>query len=1064
MRRLPVRVLALAACVLAQSVMSSTQKPAGDVLSDALRQQLAAFDTSTDDAVTVIVELADEPAALHARRGGSRETQLNKIRTERGNVFSHLRRRGIDVGPKHAFELGYNGFSITLPASKLPLLATVPGVVGVHQNPEVIRESVHETLEINAQPELVYGVPAIQAPAAWASGYRGQGMRIAIIDDGVDYTHPDLGGCLGPGCKVVGGYDFVQLDNDPQEGYTPEGTPPVQMRDYHGTHVASIAAGAKGVAPDANILAVRVLGTGTISNLDTVMAGIEFALRNDVDVINMSIGFQNTTAHSSNPYAVMTGNVVSAGVVWVNSNGNDGASGPYRPNMYGASPLVIATGNADARPTGFPRTTVVATGQVLIGGAYGAPFPPALLGLALPVVDVGFGNTPAAYAGKGVAGKLAIASRGGAAGEDATFVNKGNQALAAGAAGLIISNNVAGDFTTAALAVPSFTVSQANGVIIRANPLVSVESFNPGPQIASGSSRGPTTDLVIKPDVSAPGTSVVAAVPLEVSATGYAALSGTSMASPHVAGAAVLLRQAHPEWTPTQVKLALMNTGRNLSTLTGVNFRAIEQGAGFINIERALAPALSASPGSLSFGQLGPSNGYSALRSVEVSAGGTYAVGVEWVRSYTGITATPSAAQVGAGQSTVGLTLSILPTAAAGEYEGYLTFTNTANAADSYRVPFLAVHAIPVSQFQLSKTFARSSAVNTDSVIVTFSAGQPLADWYLGSFPNATTGAHTRLSLNQGAVPAGTVQFNWDARGINATGGKINLIGVFSVGIHYRLVGSSTFSFGTAYGRMYIDSTAPTIFVDTGMPTLTNNPQLVVTGAVGDTGMWSFGEAGGGVFVNGARADLFSRSAEIFAANNELAYEKIVTLSEGANTIEVYAQDAAGNRSAITRSFSVVLDSIPPTITFSGARTYTVDEEVLVTCTATDSGSGVATTTCGGAPLLQSPAWLLPLGPTTVSATATDVAGNTTTASATATVIVTHDSLAALVARFAADAPGNSLYAKLDASEAAAARGNTGASNNILSAFQQEVNAQAGKTISAAHAALLASLAEALKR
>ena len=1064
MRRRSAPFVAFALCLLLQSAASSTQKPAPDVPSEALRQQLAVFDTSVEDAVSVIVELADEPAAVHARRGGSRETQLNKIRTERGNVFSQLRRRGIDVSPKHEFELAYNGFSMTLPANKLPLLADVPGIVGIHPNPEAIPESVHDTLEINAQPELVNGVPAIQAPAAWAAGYRGQGMRIAIIDDGVDYTHPDLGGCLGVGCKVVGGYDFVQLDNDPQEGYTPEGTPPVQNRDYHGTHVASIAAGLKGVAPDANILAVRVLGTGSISNLDTVMAGVEFALRNDVDVINMSIGFQNTTAHSNNPYAMLTGNVVSSGVVWVNSNGNDGASGPYRPNMYGASPLVIATGNADARPSGFPRTTVVATGQVLIGGSFGTPFPPALLGLALPVVDVGFGNTPAAYAGKDVAGKLVIASRGGAVGEDATFVNKGNQALAAGAAGLVISNNVAGDFATAALAVPSFTVSQANGLLIRANPLVTVESFNPGPQIAAGSSRGPTTDLLIKPDVSAPGTSVVAAVPLEVSPTGYAALSGTSMASPHVAGAAVLLRQAHPDWTPTQVKLALMNTSRNLSTLTGVTFRAIEQGAGFIDINRALQPALVASPGSLTFGQLGPSNAYSVLRQVAVSSGGDYAVGVEWVRTYTGITATPSVAQVGAGPATVGLTLSIQPAAPAGEYEGYLTFTNTTDAADKYRVPFLAVHAIPVSQFQLSKTFARSSAVNTDSVVVNFSAGVPLADWYLGSFPSAT-GAHTRLSLNQGAVPAGQVQFTWDARSVTLAGVKGNLGGVWSVGIHYRLVGSSTFSFGTAYGRMYMDSTAPQIFVDTGMPSLTNNPQLTVVGAVGDTGMWSFGEVGGGVFVNGQRADLYPRAPAVtFAANNELAYEKTITLAEGLNTIEVYAQDAAGNRSAVTRTFTVVLDSIPPVITFSGARTYTVDEEVLVTCTATDSGSGIATTTCGGAPLLQSPAWLLSLGPHTVSATATDVAGNTTTASATATVIVTHDSLAALTARFVGDVLGNSLYAKLDASEDAAASGNVGASNNMLSAFQNELAAQSGKKISAEQASLLAGLAEALKR
>lgn len=1055
-------------CLVLQIAGPAAQNPnRPEAPSDHLRQQLAAFDTSTDQPITVIVELGEQAGAANGRKGTERETQLNRIRTERGNVFSQLRRLGIAVSPRHEFELAYNGFSITLPANQLPLLASVPAIAGIHENPEAVRENDSDVIEIAAQPELVNGVPAIGAPAVWSAGHRGAGMRIGIIDDGVDYTHPDLGGCLGAGCKVIGGYDFIELDADPQEGYTTTttGTPPVSTttRDYHGTHVASIAAGLRGVAPEASIVAVRVLGSGNRSHLDTVMAGIEFAMRNDVDVINMSIGFQNTTAHSSNPYAVMTGNVVSAGVVWVNSNGNDGGSGPYRPNMYGASPLVIATGNADARPFGSPRTTLVATGQILIGGAYGTPFPASLLDRPVEVVDVGFGNTPAAYSGRDVAGKIALASRGGATGEDATFVNKGNQALTAGAAGLIISNNVAGDFSTAALAVPSFTVSQANGVLLRANPLVVVETFNAGPQMSTGSSRGPTTDLQIKPDVSAPGSSVVAAVPFEVSPSGYAALSGTSMASPHVAGAAVLLRQAHPTWTPTQVKLALMNTARTLHTVTGLTYRTIEQGAGFANIARALSPSLVANPGSVSFGQLGPATNYSATRQVEVTAtGGTYDVTVEWIRSYTGVTATPTVTQLAAGQHSVGLTVAATPTAASGEYEGFLTFTSTADPDDAYRVPFLFAHKIPVSQFQLSKTFARSSVAVPDTVDVSFSAGVELADWYLGSFPNATTGAHTRFTANQGPLAPGIKTHTWNVR--NATGGT--LTGLWSIGVHYRLAGASTFTFGTAYGRLYVDNVAPLIGLDAAVPALTNNPQLTIRGAVGDTGMWNFGEVGGAVYVNGQRADLYPRSPSVIFTgnNNELAFEITLTLSEGTNPITVYAQDSSGNRSAMTLTYSIVLDTVPPVITFTGARTYTVDEHVTITCTATDSGSGVASTTCGGAPLLDTDAWRLPLGPTTVSATATDLAGNSTTASASATVTVTYQSLIALTSRFTGGQVGGSLAAQLSAAANAAARGNTLAANNALAAYRNEVQAQTGKALTAEHAEALLRIAAGLSR
>jgi minor extracellular serine protease Vpr len=1053
MRRVSLLLAIALVCLGSQMTGSAGQRPTVHPHAQELGLQIAAFDTSTAAPVTVIVELAEVPASVAAGRGPERaalrQTQLNRVRAERGNVFSHLRRLGIQVSPRHEYELVYNGFLLTLPADQLPLLATVPGVIGIYPDLEVVRESVDD-FEIALAPQLVNGVPAVGAPAVWDAGYRGEGMRIAIIDDGVDYTHPDLGGCLGAGCKVFDGYDFIELDADPQQGYTGAD------RNYHGTHVASIAAGAKGVAPEAGILAVRVLGSGGISNLGTVMAGIEFSMQQDVHVMSMSIGFANTTAHSANPYATMTGNVVLSGVVWVNSNGNDGASGPYRPNMYGASPLVIATGNADARPTGFPRTTVLATGEALVGGTYGIPFPAALLGTALEVVDVGFGNTPEAYAGKDVSGRLAIASRGGALGEDASFVNKGNQALAAGAAGLIISNNVAGDFSTVVLGLPSFTVSQVNGLAIRANPLIVVDTVNPGPQIAAGSSRGPTTDLQIKPDLAAPGTAIVAAVPFEVSSTGYASASGTSMAAPHVAGAAILLRQARPDWTPTDVKLALMNTATTLQTLHGLTFRPIEQGAGFLNVERALAPALSAYPGSLSFGQLGPAS-FAGTREVQISSTGTFDVSVQWVRSYAGVSASTSAAQVGAGQQSVELSVGIDPNAAAGEYEGYLTFTSTANAADAYRVPFLFAHAIPVSQFQLSKTFARSTT--PDIVEVTFSAGQPLADWYLGSFPGAT-GAHTRFTANQGPLDPGMKTIPWNVR--NSTGG--GLTGVWSIGVYYRLVGSSTFAFGNAYGRLYVDNVAPLIGIDPGVPALTNQPEIVIRGAVGDVGMWTFGEVGGAVFVNGQRADLYPRApAQIFTANNnELAFQITLQLTEGANEVAIYAEDAAGNRSAATIEFTIVLDTVPPVITFAGARTYTVDEVVEVTCTATDAGSGVASTTCGGAPLLLTDAWRLPLGPTTVSATATDYAGNTTNASATVTVAVTYSSLATLTSRFTSGALGRSLLAQLDAARSAASRGNLTGVNGALQAYQQEVQAQAGKQLTAEQAAALVGFAAGL--
>jgi minor extracellular serine protease Vpr len=1047
------RALSLVLCLLLVTA-TSFAAPKGSVdISDDLRAQLAAFDLSSGVPVDVIVKMSGEPAALVSP--GARSSRLNQIRAERGNVFSHLRRNGIEVSPRHEFEEVFVGFSLTIPASQLPLLASVPGVVGIYENVAIpAPESVDESAVMNVSPELANSVPTIDAPAVWNLGYRGEGMLVGILDTGVDYTHPDLGGCLGPGCKVIGGFDFIDLDSDPQEAPT----------SYHGTHVAAIAAGLKGVAPEANILAVRVLGTntsGNVSNLSNVMAGIEYAVRNGVDVINMSIGLTNAYGQSTNLWAEMTGNAVKAGVVWVNSNGNDGPV-PYRANMYGSSPLVIATGNADVRGADYPRTTIVATGEALIGGSYGVAFSGGLLGTAIDVVDVGFGNTPAYYEGKDVAGKIVIALRGGAAGEDAGFVNKADQAQAAGAAAIIIYNDAARevDFTTAALSIPSFTMSHTNGMKVIASPTIIVNNFDPGPRIANGSSRGPTFDLVIKPDVSAPGSGIVAAVPFGISSTGYAALSGTSMAAPHVAGSAALLLQANPSWTPADVKAAIMNTAGGITTPAGASYQPIDQGAGLLNVSRALAPTLKIEQPSLSFGQLLGVYGYTATQELNVTSSGLYDVAGHFVSGIGG-TVTTSAPAVFTGTSTLGVTVSIAESAPAGEYQGYVIFTNPGDATDSYRVPFLFVHDIPVSDMKLSKTIARSSsnAALADEIKVTFNAGRPLAEWFLA---NSTGG--TRFTTNQPAVDAGPVSYDWNVR--SSTGGT--LTGNWTFAVWYRLAGQTGFTAGPIY-RIYIDNVAPVIALEEVLPSVTNQSQVVVRGAVFDTGMFTWGEVGGKVLVNGEPADLFPRAPTVVFQgagwNSELAFDHTVTLTEGSNTIVIYAEDAAGNRSTQTFDLETLLDTIAPTITFSGAGTYTIDQTVTVSCIATDEGSGVATTTCGGTPLLSAEAWELPLGETTVSATATDVAGNTTTASAIVTVNVTHQSLIEVATTLLAGAePVKSLIAHLEAAKTSFDRGNFASMNNQLSSFQNELRAQSGKSVSAETADLLIGFAEALKQ
>ena len=184
--------------------------------------------------------------------------------------------------------------------------------------------------------------------------------------------------------------------------------------------------------------------------------------------------------------------------------------------------------------------------------------------------------------------------------------------------------------------------------------------------------------------------------------------------------------------------------------------------------------------------------------------------------------------------------------------------------------------------------------------------------------------------------------------------------------------------------------------------------------------------------------------------------------ADGQYAVSFFATDVAGNVET-SKSHNVWLDATAPVIAFAGNGSYTVDQTVSVTCSASDNLSGVGTTNCSSA-LLSKDAWQLSLGATVLAANATDVAGNAATANATVTISVTFDSLSNVAVRFAAGALGSSLASKLDAAEDASARGNVNAANAQLVAFQSEVAAQSGKAIATDLAQVLVRLAEALKK
>src|SRR5438105_7112774 len=215
----------------------------------------------------VIIELTAPPAALAGQAGASAASataaaQRARMRQKIIGLENQKRAaRGLAAASSAAvirreYGVVLNGFAAHL----LP-----DTVAELQADPEVRRVvpdgQVHALLDVS--------VPHVRAPEVWRDfGYRGAGTTIAIIDTGVDYTHPDLGGCLGAACKVVGGYDFVNGDSDPRDDHG------------HGTHVAATAAGigaTPGVAPDAHILAYKVLDASGFGSFSNVIAGIERA-------------------------------------------------------------------------------------------------------------------------------------------------------------------------------------------------------------------------------------------------------------------------------------------------------------------------------------------------------------------------------------------------------------------------------------------------------------------------------------------------------------------------------------------------------------------------------------------------------------------------------------------------------------------------------------------------------------------------------------------------------------------------------------------------------------------
>ncbi|MBK8905250.1 MAG: S8 family serine peptidase [Anaerolineaceae bacterium] len=645
-----------------------------------------------------------------------------------------------------SLQVGANGFRVLVRAGDIAQLRALPGVVKVA--PVTYHYPVNES-----------SVPWVGAPEVWDTyGATGEGISIAVIDTGIDYTHANFGGPgtveaydnndpevieagTFPTAKVIGGFDFAGPI------YNPCADPPIEPADPdpdpldgngHGSHVAGTAAGlgvtvnseveiGPGMAPDASLYALKVFNdTSGCTNLTS--DAIEWALDpngdgstdDHVDVINMSLG--SDFGSPEDPSAVSSQNAVEMGVVVVAAAGNAGPA-HYVVGSPSVAPDAISV--AASYDGGFTVLGIEVVSPASIANVYEAA--ESAIGVSLDDIDPITEElviaepldacTPLANAAE-IAGNIALVQRG-----TCTFAQKHLNVQAAGGVAILVYNNVdgppinmGGDPT--GIQIPGVMISLEDGnllkdtiesgqeVVVTISADIIVDKPEVADTIADFSSAGPGRGgSTFKPDITAPGVGIQSTLV----GTGFEGglNNGTSMATPHVAGAAALLVQLHPDYSPLEIKALLQNstvTANSGGPGTDTPYALSRQGTGVLRVDQAAALESLVMPGGVSFGRVNPFRTVTVQTRVAIQNMSdemrTYAVSHVPNQTFPGVTVTnlgSSSIQVPPhGRAVVRLELTMDPSVgpfddaffSQTEVDGWFIFDD---GSDSLRVGYLAV-------------------------------------------------------------------------------------------------------------------------------------------------------------------------------------------------------------------------------------------------------------------------------------------------------------------------------------------------------------------------------------
>lgn len=660
----------LAAALLGSAVpaLAVESEDTGSLFQPDSSQQVTAY--APDERVRIVIELEDAPLLdshkvsqyasvtdfLDSSAAQSTERKLERARKA---VKSQLATKLDDVEVRYEYTTVFNGLSVEADYADLETIQDLPGVKDAYVS------QVYQLIEPVNETKLADSVPAIGGDISQETGYTGKGMVVAILDTGLDTSHEafqnavnapkftkqDIADKLASDSLRVGNVNvnsIYQSDKIPFAYDYYDNDTNVSGGNSHGTHVAGIVGAnsgqVTGVAPDAQLMIMKIFGDDGSGAYDSdIIAALEDAVVLGADAVNMSLGM---TAGFSEAAATKTREVYqrvkNAGISLMCAAGNEysssykSASGTDLPLASNPDNGAVASPSTyDAALSVASMNNVKATAPYLLVGdrkiRYSDPAETvskqiASLNGTYEYVDCGVGATTD-FTGKALSDKVALIQRAGEEnGEILTFAQKEANAKKAGAKAVIIYDNVEGDLVNMSTDgnIPAVFISKADGEAMLAasdkhvsfskSYLAQFQDAYSG-KMSDFSSWGVTPDLKLKPEITAPGGDIYSTLPGGL----YGSMSGTSMASPHMAGAAVVMAQyiteelggtdmTQQEITALSNKL-LMSTTVPVKNKQSLPYSPRKQGAGLVQLGRATKAKayLSSAEGGLPKAELGDS-------------------------------------------------------------------------------------------------------------------------------------------------------------------------------------------------------------------------------------------------------------------------------------------------------------------------------------------------------------------------------------------------------------------------------------------------------------------------